>query len=229
MGKQKDRTFSAYGSSANIRALLDGLLTAKSNDSYQKAMTELGVEFSHVIRDKISPTSKCVVAATAEDADYLASGLIDGLKSKYEIMAAVFWNNHYSIGNSSVAPIVHRYLQPGFETAKYLILVKSVLSGSCVVRANIIALLEKMDVEKILIVAPVVHAKSEESLTSEFPESISSLFEFVYFAKDQIKDDSGEVKPGIGGQIYQLLGMEDQPAKTGYMPKLVERLTFGAV
>ena len=223
----QNRTYSAYSDESGARSLLDTLLSAESNVKYQETMTQLGVAFGQILGDKIDSSSKCLVAATAEDADYLASGLIDGLKPRHEIMAAIFWNNHYSIGNSSVAPIVHKYLQPGFETAKSLILVKSVLSGSCVVRANIIALLEKMDVEKIFIVAPVVHSKSEESLKSEFPETISSLFEFIYFAMDQVKDECGEVKPGIGGQIYELLGMKDQPAKTGYMPKLVERLAFG--
>jgi hypothetical protein len=222
------RAYSAYGDQENVRLLLNDLLTTTSSELYQKTMTDLGVAFGHILGDKIDSSSKCLVAATAEDADYLASGLISSLKSKHEIMAAIFWNNHYSIESSSVAPIVHKYLQPGFETAKSLILVKSVLSGSCVVRANMLSLIESMDLEKIFVVAPVVHEKSEESLKSEFPEKISSLFEFIYFAKDQVKDESGEVKPGIGGQIYQLLGMMDQPAKIGYMPKLVERLAFGA-
>ena len=69
-----------------------------------------------------------------------------------------------------------------------------------------------------------MYAKAEDALRSEFPSEISDLFEFVYLAQDSVRDETGEVKPGIGGQIYQLLGMKDQPARTGFMPKLVKQL-----
>jgi hypothetical protein len=47
----------------------------------------------------------------------------------------------------------------------------------------------------------------------------------VYFAKDSQKDsNSGEVIPGIVGQVYELLGLVNQPALTSYMPKTVECL-----
>ena len=81
--------------------------------------------------------------------------------------------------------------------------------------------------KQIFIVAPVVHKNSEASLIKEFPHDISSKFNFVYFAKDAQKDSySGEVIPGIGGQVYELLGLVKQPALTNYMPKVVEKLAF---
>ncbi|MCY1562230.1 hypothetical protein D9M68_995900 [compost metagenome] len=69
-----------------------------------------------------------------------------------------------------------------------------------------------------------MHKNSEEALRSEFPDEVSSKFEFIYFAIDAKKDETGEVIPGIGGQIYQLLGIGKQPAHNGYMPALVKKL-----
>ncbi len=221
------RAYSDFANQAAIQAL-DSLLASRSQPSaYQQSMTRLGRYLGEVASRKMSSPTRCLVASTAEDADYLARGVIDSLRSsQHDPLVAVFWNNHCAIPETSVAPIVHRYLQPGYETAESLIVVKSVISGSCnaVVRTNILALIESLRVRKIFIVSPVIHESAEGSLRSEFPESISSLFEFIYFAKDKIRDDKGEVKPGIGGQIYDLLVMKEQPVMTGYMPALVKSL-----
>ena len=116
------------------------------------------------------------------------------------------------------------YLQPGFQESKNLIVAKSVLSGSCVVRTNILALIDELDKDtSIFIVSPVLYKEAEQSLRGEFPEEISYRFTFVYFAKDADRNEaSGEVTPGIGGMIYQLLGLSEQPVRTGYMPQLVK-------
>lgn len=65
---------------------------------------------------------------------------------------------------------------------------------------------------------------AEAALRAEFPPAISDLFAFVYFAVDYCRTQTGEVRPGIGGQVYQLLGLKDQPARTGFMPQLVKTL-----
>jgi hypothetical protein len=108
-----------------------------------------------------------------------------------------------------------------------LVVVKSVISGSCVVRTNLLALLERVDVTKIYIVAPVVHKKAESTLINEFPPEVAAKFKFIYLAKDEERDSSGEVIPGIGGHVYQLLGLGDQPSRTGYVPSLVKSLVNG--
>ena len=69
-----------------------------------------------------------------------------------------------------------------------------------------------------------MYVTAEESLRSEFPRTISDLFELVYFAKDDCREPTGEVRPGIGGQVYQLLGVGDQPSRTGFFPQLVRGL-----
>lgn len=219
-----ERAYSRFANEIAKNALRDLLSSTNAPAQYQSAMRVLGRCLGDVLNQVLPDQTKCLVASTAEDADYLSSGVLDSLQSKHETLAAIFWNNHYSISSGSVAPIVHKYVQPGYEGADSLVVVKSVISGSCVVRTNILALIEKLQVGKIYIVSPVIHINSEEALKSEFPDEISSKFEFIYFAKDARTDDSGEVIPGIGGQIYQLLGIGKQPAQTGYMPSLVRRL-----
>ena len=218
------RTYSRYSTDVSVK-LLNNLIKFSNEPSvYKEIVIGIGHFLGDILNDKISPLSKCLIASTAEDADFLAKGVIDSLAFNHDTFTAVFWNNHYSIDGGSVAPIVHKYLQSGFEDADSLIVVKSIISGSCVVRTNILSLIERLNVKKIYIVAPVMHIKSEDSLRSEFPSEIFNLFDFIYLAEDSEKDKFGEIKPGIGGQIYQLLGMLDQPVKTGFVPNIVKQL-----
>ena len=219
------RAYSRYARDVSIKSLHNLLSFTKEPSKYQDTMIEIGHFLGEVLNQKIPSSSNCLVASTAEDADFLSKGVIDSLGHSHNTFAAVFWNNHYAIpAGGSIAPIVHKFLQPGFEEADTLVIVKSVISGSCVVRTNILALIERLNVKKIYVVAPVMYAEAEGTLRSEFPSEISDLFEFVYLAQDSDRDETGEVKPGIGGQIYQLLGMKDQPARTGFVPKLVKQL-----
>ncbi|QBC43835.1 hypothetical protein [Iodobacter fluviatilis] len=220
------RTYSRYADQVAKKALNALLDAASAPEAYRGAMVVLGRQLGDVLEREVSEESTCLVASTAEDADFLAHGVLETLQIKHKnTLTAVFWNNHYSIPGGSVAPIVHKFLQPGYEKADSLIIVKSVISGSCVVRTNILALIEKLiNIKHIYIVSPVMHSKSEQNLQEEFPEHISSLFKFIYFAKDSTKDADGEVKPGIGGQIYHLLGLSEQPAKSSFVPEVVKRL-----
>ena len=222
-----------YSSIANNLAKdhLQGLLDSKNNPrDYRVHMQELGKLLAESLVPELGKSNKCLVISTAEDADFLQAGVKSVLnKNQISTKLAVFWNNHYQLpSKNSVAPIVYKFIEPGFEQTDNVIIVKSVMSGSCVVRTNLIAMLNQIkNAKQIFIVSPVIHKNSEESLVKEFPSDISSKFHFVYFAKDSQKDsNSGEVIPGIGGQVYELLGLVNQPALTSYMPKTVERLAF---
>lgn len=220
-----ERAYSRFADQIAKSALSDLLASTEDPAQYQSAMRLLGKRLGEELNAMLPSSAKCLVASTAEDADYLSSGVLEALQSRHKTHAAVFWNHHYSVPSGSIAPVVHKYLQPGFEEADALIVVKSVISGSCVVRTNILALIEKLNVSKIYIASPVMHENSDAALISEFPAEISNKFVFVYFAKDAKKDkESGEVIPGIGGQIYQLLGIGRQPVQTGYIPSLVRKL-----
>jgi len=221
------RSLSPYATDAVQQALRDLLAYRNTPAKYQETMVTIGHYLGDELEGQLPSTAKCLVVSTAEDADFLSRGVIDSLAKKHTTKAAVFWNNHYPIPGGSIAPVVHKYLQPGFEESNVLVIVKSVISGSCVVRTNILELIERLDAETIYIVSPVMHSKSEEFLRKEFPDDIANKFKFICFAIDSEKDLGGEVKPGIGGQIYQLLGMKDQPVKTSFMPDLVKKLAFG--
>lgn len=219
-----NRNYSAFAPE-EAKASLANLLEFVGNpNGYSQEMHKLGSFLGTLLNEKICDTQRCLVAATAEDADFLGRGIYDSLKQEHPTKAAVFWNNHYTIpGGGSIAPVVHRFLEPGYESSNVLIIAKSVISGSCVVRTNILELIEVIKPQKIYIVSPVMHSDSEESLRKEFPLSISEKFEFLVFATDSVRID-GEVKPGIDGEVYPLLGLEDQPARMGFMPKLVQEL-----
>lgn len=220
-----NRSYSAFAAE-EAKAGLKNLLSFVNNpESYSGEMFKLGSLLGKLLSDKISQSESCLVASTAEDADFLGRGIYDSLKREHKTKAAVFWNNHYQIpGGSSIAPVVHKFLEPGYESTQVLIIAKSIISGSCVVRTNLLELIEVIQPQKIFIVSPVMHSKSEESLRKEFPRSIADKFEFVVFATDGERTESGEVKPGIGGEVYPLLGLADQPARVGFMPKLVQEL-----
>lgn len=220
------RTYSKFAD-ARAKHLLSSLLQFADNPTqYRAVMKSLGILLGEHVSSKLSSNEPILVASTAEDADYLASGVIKSLtcKTSSEIFSAVFWNNHYQLPNNkgSLAPIVHEFLETGYRSAKILVIVKSVISGSCVVRTNLLHLLTNVNFEKIFVVSPVIHSKSIQNLNNEFPKSVSNKFTYLYFAQDADKDYStGEVKPGIGGQIYQLLGLGAQPVAISFIPQLV--------
>lgn len=226
------RQFSLYATPL-AKEHLQGLLDNKNPLDYQQHMYALGELLSQQIISQIDNKDEVLLISTAEDADYLQLGVQNELqKANFNTKMAVFWNNHYQPSyGSSVAPIVHKYLEPNYHTAKTIIIVKSVISGSCVVRTNLLELFDTVKTAtRIFIVSPVMHSNSQNALKSEFPDDISDKFEFIYFAIDTQKDkQTGEVIPGIGGQIYSLLGLTDQPARTGYIPKTIQKrmgLTF---
>ncbi|HCB1416641.1 MULTISPECIES: hypothetical protein [Enterobacter cloacae complex] len=212
--------------SHEARDALDELIDPNTGvNEYRSAMLALGEELGALVAKKMPNRSKqCLIVSTAEDADFLANGVCHALSETNILYKnAVLWNNHYALKKGSVAPVIHSYMEPGYESSNFLIVVKSVISGSCVVRTNILSLIDKIDPEKIFIVSPVMHEKSEMNLRKEFPDEIAGKFDFTFFAIDRIKSEDGEVIPGIGGQVYQKLGLSDQPVKIGYLPDTVRR------
>lgn len=212
------------------RASLQDLLQASNNSDvqgYQTAMYTLGHFLGEALseRPSLASAKTVLVVSTAEDADFLASGVMAALRGSHDIRYAVFWNNHSFLSSKeSVAPVVNSYYQDGYEDADALVIVKSVISGSCVVKTNLLRLMSRNEklLKNVYVASPVMHVDAEDKLKSEFPPSISDKFEFAYFALDSNKS-GGEVLPGIGGEVYQLLGLKDQPAKTGYVPDLIKR------
>ncbi|RUT04035.1 hypothetical protein DSM106972_049490 [Dulcicalothrix desertica PCC 7102] len=122
-----------------------------------------------------------------------------------------------------IAPILRKYQEPIQSKVDYLVVVKSIISSSCVVRTNLINLIQKIEPNKIFIAAPVIYDGAEEKLKNEFEEHIHSKFKFFYFAKDSTRTSDGEVIPGIGGNIYLRLEFDNQDNKNEYIPEIVKQ------
>ena len=72
--------------------------------------------------------------------------------------------------------------------------------------------------DKIYIASPVLYIDAIENLKKEFPDHIFNLFDFIYFAIDDTKDKNGWIIPGIGGSVYEKLGVEPRT----YYPEIID-------
>lgn len=212
----------------SIQALLDTIADKQTSPAlYQDTMTKLGILLGSAVLSQISDTQGNVyLACTVEDADFLAKGMLIPLEKHLQKVAfACFWNHRFSpfeIEDLKVAPIIKKYQEPVNQTVNYLIIVKSIISGACVVKTNIVDLIQTIEPEKIFIVAPVMYFQAEEKLKSDFDKSIYDKFQFFYFAKDDERTLEGEVIPGVGGNVYTRLGFEGQESKNQFIPEIVK-------
>ncbi|KGJ97957.1 hypothetical protein [Thalassotalea sp. ND16A] len=214
----------------DVVSALDALLSKESPEVYQQAMYRLGVFLADELIPKLDKSKSYCLASTAEDVDYLARGLLDRISNHVsKVSLACFWNNHHTPidGKASTAPIIKKFIDAPALESDDIIIVKSVMSGSCVVKTNLTELIHQMTPSTVHIVSPVAHVNAEGKLKQEFPSDISDKFDFTFLAKDEKRNKDGEVIPGIGGNVYQLLGFTNQAAKNRYTPKAVlERMSF---
>jgi hypothetical protein len=218
-----------YTTHANekIKILLQKLVDAIEPVCYGSLMENLGQELGKTILSQVhGDCAKLYVAGTVEDADYLTKGIINRLEKKISsINFACFWNHRVSpfgIEDLSAAPILRKYFEPVDESVDYLIVAESLMSDECVVKTNLSYLIETINPDHIFIVTPVIFKGVEEKLREEFEEEVNNKFQFVYFAKDDVKDEQGNVFPGIGGVAYQRLGFVDQDDKNKFTPEIVK-------
>lgn len=218
----------------NIRDSLGLLADRKTSvEQYKNAFINLGHRLAQrFLKEHPSLVDHDItIAVTAEDADFLAKGFIEEFEksSGRKAYLACFWNDHTQeeLTGRSIAPPINEYLQPGYEVSTQLVVIKSIISGSCVVRSNILALYDRMqNMSNVHVAAPVMFKEAESTLKNEFPEEFADKFDFTWFAKDSERKQDGEVIPGIGGQIYDRLGLEAKPHEFNYMPEFVlSRLT----
>lgn len=209
----------------NTQHLLD-LLADKSTHPqiYQDTMYLLGKELANHLPLE-GATGNICLACTAEDADFLAKGMLDALENQSNsISLACFWNHRQTIQGASpmpIAPIVSEYIEP-LQSVQILVVVKSIISSGCVVKTNLTRLIEDMNPERIIVASPILLQGAQKRLSWEFPQEIFERFEFLYFAEDAEKTETGEVMPGIGGMVYGRLGFEGAEAARSYVPEVVK-------
>ena len=218
-----------YGDEAVIKASLEALADKTTGvEEYRKAFRILGVELGRVLASEYNATAAehTMLVCASEDADWLASGVESGF-GKGELKKSVYWSSrevvHTNADGSKVeiSPIEKAYEEP-IDDCQLLIIVKSIISTSCVVKTQLTRLIGKITPKQIAILAPVMYKDGIPNLMREFPEEINRKFHFVTFAIDEERVGN-EVIPGIGGMVYSRLGLVDIEAKNRYIPEMVLR------
>ncbi|MDY3069929.1 MAG: hypothetical protein SOR57_09840 [Parabacteroides sp.] len=217
-----------YGDEKKIRKYLDILADKTTSvEEYRNAFEILGVELGHALLNKVGdiPAEEIMLVCASEDADWLAKGVENGL-GKGELPVSVYWNTRNIVYNSEngekieISPIVKAYEEP-IEKCRLLIIVKSIISSSCVVKTQLTRLIDRVHPEMIVIMSPVMYKDAQPNLLKEFPNEISNKFQFIQFAVDEDRQGN-EVIPGIGGMVYPRLGLGDINKKNQYIPKMVK-------
>lgn len=208
--------------SSEAKQLVDALPNEKDVDQYRQVMTGLGQELGRAVVPQLPSREGLVLICTNEDADFLARGLLETLKAaNCQVSLACFWNDRVHLGwGEDRAPILRRYVEPMQRPTTFLVL-KSIISSSCVVRTNISELVYAQQPKHIFVLSPVLLHGAQQRLESEFPPDVSSRFHYVWFAEDDEQNDKGEVVPGVGGMVYNLLGLGTPEDKNRFVPELV--------
>lgn len=206
-------------------------------EKYRELMREIGQHLAiGLLRegvDKYHDKNICVVC-TVEDADFLASGVLEGLThggvDAERLYLKCFWNERIREGAFSLSPISRQYSEPFDASKAVYVIVKSIISGACVVKTNLTRALTNAENADVYVAAPVLLNGAQSRLASEFPAAISDRFKYVWFATDHEKNGD-EVLPGIGGSVYHRLGLGDETTKNKRIPDIVKlrrHLKFGA-
>jgi len=202
------------------RSHLQELLDAAKPEVYRSAIQQLGQDLGRRVADMLPKRGRCMLVCTVEDADFLARGFITSVGVE-RVRLQCFWNERRTLGDFEIAPIIRRYVEPGDDDVSTLVVIKSIISGACVVRTNLMEVLERARPAQIFIVAPVIHAEAERKLEQEFPPDIVQRFTYVWLARDDVREPNGNVRPGIGGSVYELLGLGGENDKNRYYPRLI--------
>ena len=218
-----------YGDEAVIKASLDALADKNTNvNDYREAFRTLGVELGKILASeyRMALADHTMLVCASEDADWLAAGVESGF-GKGELKKSVYWNSREVIHTDEdgskveISPIEKAY-EESINDCRLLVIVKSIISTSCVVKTQLTRLIGKTVPDQIAILAPVMYKDGVPNLMREFPEEISNKFHFITFAVDDEREGS-EVVPGIGGMVYPRLGLGDMETKNRYIPEMVLR------
>ena len=191
---------------------------------YRDAFHKLGKLLGYALKvnnNEIS-TENTLIACANEDADWLAKGVMEGMELP-NLPMAVFWTKRFKLEDGNdISPIISTYQDKTQENLNNVIIVKSIISSSCVVKTQLLRLLSTISPNNIYILAPVMLDQAEENLKNEFPDEIFNKFRFITFAIDDEVLNTGEIIPGIGGMVYPRLGLGNSDTKNKYIPEIVK-------
>lgn len=222
------RTYTKFANQdAEAKALVDSVASPSVKPAeYQEQMRQLGLHLGSGILETLPTDVRhdiCVVC-TVEDADFLARGVIEsldqhGLSDRTRLLC--LWNGKIRDNGVSISPVLRQYKESFDPSGTVFIVVKSIISGACVVKTNLTRALSTGDPSTVYVAAPVMLKGAEKRLAAEFPSDIAEKFQYVWFATDD-KKDGENVLPGIGGSVYERLGFDGEASKNRYMPKIVK-------
>lgn len=201
-----------------VQTQLNELLEEKGPARHGEALTALGQSLGTAVKRRFGASCGAfALVSTPEDADYLVSGMLDTL-GKERARLVCYWAERHSHGDGDdVATVYQEYVDPRLpESVTTVVIAKSIISSSCIVRTNLEKLLLRLKPKRIIIAAPVMFEGAEERLRKNFSRAIGERFEFVAFATDT-KKDGIVVVPGVGGVVEERLGY----TPTRRRPKLV--------
>lgn len=219
---------SQYEKPGLIRDSLEVLANKTTNEKeYRSAFETLGKELGKILARTMGdiPTTEIMLVCASEDADWLAKGVEAGF-NRGKLPISVYWSTRLTIYESEegekveISPIVKAY-EEQIDKCRLLVIVKSIISSSCVVKTQLTRLIDHVNPEIIAIMAPVMYITSKDNLKKAFPEDISKKFQFLTFAVDDQQEGS-EIIPGVGGMVYQRLGLGDINLKNKYIPDMVK-------
>jgi len=200
-------------------------------EEYRRAMYELGRHLGENVCKKIDlDHPNVIVVGTVEDADFLARGVLDAFAVAFDrVSFACFWNDRvepFGLDEFKSTPIIRRYEEPTPEGIDILVVVKSIISSACVVKTNILDVIDRKSPWQIYVLAPVMHVNAEKRLRREFPSEISDKFKFITLAIDDQKLPNGEIIPGVGGEVYSRLGFGGIAGKNSITPTIVKERRY---
>ena len=194
-----------------------------SVEQYRAAMFELGQGLAALVSDRLPLSSSKLdvcLACTVEDADFLANGLLDSLEKSrpdLSLKLACFWNREsidpQGFEDCDIAPVIKTYKEEPLAKDCVIVIVKSIISGACVVATNITHLVSDLDPTKIFVVTPIMLTDSADRLRKHFSEELMKRFTFISFATETETDRSISV--------YQHYGWKDSSDKNKITPEIV--------
>ena len=217
-----ERTYEGWVNDV-VKTHLEQLLVAARSSApndYRESMRQLGLDLGARLKMHAPSDGDILFVTTVEDADYLARGVMDALQAGDRLKVFCYWNERNSARD--VAPIISKYEETLDEPrVAAVVVVKSIISGACVVRTNLTEALDKLHhAVPVFVVAPVMHVHAKKKLRREFPSGVSDRFNYVFCALDREKEGEN-IRPGVGGSVYELLGLGDKHSKNQVRPRLV--------
>lgn len=180
---------------------------------YRQVMTGLGQELGPAVVPQLPSRDGVVLICTNEDDDFLARGLLETLKAaNCQVSLACFWNDRVHLGwGEDRAPILRRYVEPMQRPTTFLVL-KSIISGSCVIGTNISELVYTEQPTHIFVLSPC--CSTEPSSGSSPSSRRMSQVGFTTSGSPKTTSRMTKVRSFLASAAWSITCSASEPPKT---------------